>query len=264
MESNLINPVEDDNSSEDEKNNLLHEAELFLNEICDDQALNHFTEREKMNIESVKFQQNMIKYVQENKDNPEKIEDIWKEYDEIISNGLRDVDNVDRQRALKSEFFGIKTSIIGSSASINFFESQGFKVNYPSPEEDMIEKCDLKFTREEDDATLVVQLKSLFLQDLSRKEIEEVVSSLILTDDKGLRKKKDREDFNILCKYCESKTNKHIPLFVKMPVLQEQRIKGRRTEIVKVVSGSGEINRALQKSLEMRWEKCKNELGLTD
>lgn len=252
----LNNKEKEENKEEiDNSGRLIEDAEKFLDFFYDNQKLQHFTEREKMNRSSIKFQQDMIEYIKKNENNPKKINEIWEEYDEVVDNGVKIADNAEKRKKIRDDFFGIKVSIIGSLATINFFEDKGFDTEYPSIEEDMVKKCDLRFVKEDSNLSLAVQLKSLFLSDLSKKEINKIIDNLILTDEKFIINQKYKKDFSILSEYCQTQDGNCVPVFIQMPVAQSQRGKGRRTEIVKIIKTNGEINNVLQKSLDMRWEK---------
>jgi len=222
----------------------------------------------KTNARSIALQQNIIKYVLKIGKEKKEVENFWNRYETKIESLLKGIKDPKKKKEVKDEFWGLKRSIIGSLATINFFGSQGFQVDYPSIEEDMKKKCDLKFhksTKEKGEIVLAVQLKSTHLPDLGKDEIQNVVNKLILTNNKELNDK-DRKDFDILKQYCALKSNeseeKHIPLFVNMPVSQEVRTGRKRcVDIIKIVNNSGEINSVMQKSLERKWNEKKKDIG---
>ena len=225
------------------------------------------TNQRENDKESVSFQQDMIEYLLSICENKEDVKNFWGEYGKSVSVYIKEIDGDKNKEEAWTYFNNLKRSIIGSSAVVRFFEGQGFQMRFPSVEEDITKKCDLKFDKG-GKITLAVQIKSSYLNYLDKKEEGEVINRLVLTntgaDVKKLKEDKDRKDFRTLSSYCSlsSGNNKiYLPVFVNIPVTKESVIR-RRVVKTNLVDESGKINETLQKAMEVKWGEAKENFGV--
>lgn len=226
----------------------------------------NFSQRHKImdaklnDSESIIFQQDMIKSLLAIGKSKKEVKNFWDEYEKNVSIYVGKIGGDQNKKEMRAYFNGLKISVLGSSAVVNFFKGQGFRAEFPSVQEDMNKKCDFKFitsNSKEEEIILAVQIKSKHLPYLNKKEEQEVIDELILTDDKKLKGEKEKKDFQILSKYCrllsKERENKiYLPVFINIPVTKESE-----DYITNLVDGGGKINSVMQNAMEVKWKEAK-------
>ena len=245
-----------------QKRDFGEERRIGFNDVAENFSNRHGRVGAEVNdSKSIIFQQDMIKKLSAISKDKKEVKDFWDMYKEDISAYIGEACNSGDEKEIKrieKYFNGLKRSVIGSSAVINFFEGQGFQVEFPSVKEDMEKKCDLKFIISDNnkkEIALAVQIKSSRLDRLNTKEQEEIIEKLILVNVERLEGK-DKQDFRTLRMYCSSSSRSsktYLPVFINIPVTL-----GSGNSRVDLVDESGKISKNLQKFMEDRWKEAKN------
>lgn len=223
------------------------------------------TERGEVDENSILFQQKMIKSLLSAEKSGE-AEKFWQEYENLVSGYAKELSGEKDKKEARAYFSGLKRSVLGSVAGIKFFKERGFEVKFPTTKEDGWKKCDLIFEPDKNSGKkfgLAVQIKSRHLPAMSRKEVSEAASRLILADEEKLSGDA-RKDFKTLGKYCvtlSKEAKKSVfPVFVNMPVSRETR----SGDTLQLVNQSGRIDENLEKTLKGKWEECEKQIAGVD